>query len=99
MLSAYPLIGFLTQSSQYQIWKANTYSILANGNRTWTASVAVIHWNLKSNDPTYSEHKSHKRKIENWLSIGFQLESYWLVMVTYIHNHFTMFNLQYDGES
>ena len=47
MLSASPLIGFLTKSSQYHIWKANTYSILANGNRTWIASVAVIHWNLK----------------------------------------------------
>ena len=35
-----PFIGFFTQSSQYQIWKANTYSILTNGtNRTWTASV------------------------------------------------------------
>ena len=35
-------IGFFTQSSQYQILKANTYSILTNGNRTWTASVGVL---------------------------------------------------------
>ena len=34
-----PFIDFFTQSSQYQIWKANIYSILANGNWTWTASV------------------------------------------------------------
>ena len=37
-----PLIGFFTQSSQYQIWKANTYSIVTNGNLTWTASVGVL---------------------------------------------------------
>ena len=42
-----PLIGFSTQSSQYQIWKANMYSILTNGNRTWTTSVEVIHLNFK----------------------------------------------------
>ena len=33
------LIGFFTQSSWYQIWKANTYSIVTNGTRTCTASV------------------------------------------------------------
>ena len=36
-----PFIGFFIQSSQYQILKANTDSILTNGNQTWTASVAV----------------------------------------------------------
>ena len=41
------LISFFTQSPQYQIWKANTYSILTSGNRTWIVSVAVIHLNLK----------------------------------------------------
>ena len=35
-------IGFFTQSWQYQIWKANTYSILTNGNQTWTTSVGVL---------------------------------------------------------
>ena len=42
MLSASPSSVFFTQSLQYQIWKANTYSILTNGNRTWTASVGVL---------------------------------------------------------
>ena len=38
-----PFIGFFTQRSQYQIWKANTYSILTNGtNRTWTTSIRVL---------------------------------------------------------
>ena len=37
-----PFIGFFTQSSQYQIWQANTYAILTNGNRTWTASVGIF---------------------------------------------------------
>ena len=41
------LISFFTQSSQYQIWKANTYCILTSGNRIWIVSVAVIHLNLK----------------------------------------------------
>ena len=44
-----------------------------------------------------SEHKLHKTRIENWLSIGFELEFPWLG--AYSHNHYTMFNLQYDGES
>ena len=63
-------LGFSTQSSQYQIWKANTYSVITHGtNRTWTT---------KFYDPTDSEHKFHKTRIENWLSIGFELESPWL---------------------
>ena len=36
------LIHFFTQSLQYQIWKANTYCILTNGNWIWTASVGVL---------------------------------------------------------
>ena len=69
-----PLIGFFTQSSQYQIWKTNTYSILINGNRTWTASIALILLNLKILWLFYdSEHKLHKTTIEKWLSIGFEL--------------------------
>ena len=43
---------------------------------------------------TNAEHKLHKTKIENWLSIGFEVESLWLG--TYSHNHYTRFNLQYD---
>ena len=35
-------IDFFTKSSLYQIWKANTYSILTNSNQTWTASVEVF---------------------------------------------------------
>ena len=47
MLSASPSSVFFSQNSQYQIWKANTYSILTKGNWPWTDSVAVIHLNLK----------------------------------------------------
>ena len=46
-------------------------------------------------DPTDSEHKFHKARIENWLSIGFELGSPWLVACS--RNHCTMFNLQFDG--
>ena len=42
MLSASPSLFFFTQSSQCQIWKANTYSITTNGNWTWIASVGVV---------------------------------------------------------
>ena len=48
-------------------------------------------------DPTESEHKFHKTRIENWLSIGFELGSPW--PETCNHNNYTMFNLQYDEES
>ena len=41
-------------------------------------------------NPADSGHKLHKMKIENWLSIGFELE--FLQMETYSHNHYTMFN-------
>ena len=41
------------------------------------------------------EHKSHKMRIKNWLSIDFELGSAWLW--TYSHNQYTMLNLQYDG--
>ena len=63
-----PFIGFLTKSSQYQIWKANTYSILTNGTQTWTARLECLTRISKFFDPTDSEHKFHKMKIENWLS-------------------------------
>ena len=48
-------------------------------------------------DPTDSEHKFHKTRIEYCLSIGFELGSPWLG--TYSHNHYTMLSLQYDGGS
>ena len=48
-------------------------------------------------DPIDSEHKFHKTRIKYCLFIGFELGSPWLG--TYSHNHYTMFNLQYDGES
>ena len=54
-------------------------------------------WISKFYGLTDSEHKCYKRKTENWLFIGFELKSPRLV--TYSHNHYTMFNLQYDGES
>ena len=48
------------------------YSILTNSNQTWTTSVRVLNLYLKSkfHDPTDSEHKFHKTRIENWLCIG-----------------------------
>ena len=46
---------------------------------------------------THSELKFHKARIENWLSIGFELGSPWLR--TCSHKHFTILNLQCKGES
>ena len=86
--------GCFTQSSQYHISKANTYSILTNGNRTWTRISTGI---SKFYEPSDSEPKFNKRRIKNWLSISFKLGSPW--MRTCSHNHCTMFNIQYDGES
>ena len=37
-----PFFGFFTKSSQYQIWKANPYSILTNGNQAWTARLESL---------------------------------------------------------
>ena len=48
-------------------------------------------------DPTYSEHKFHKTRIKNWLSIAFKLGFSWLR--TYSHNHYIILNLQCNGES
>ena len=81
-----PLIGFSTQSSQYQIWKANMYSILTVIELGPPVSKSST-WISKFYDPTDSEHEFYERKIKNWLSIGFELESTWLV--TYRHNHYT----------
>ena len=91
----FTFFGFFTQSSQYQIWKRNTYSILTNGNRICTASVGVLSKDFKVLWPTDSEHKLHKTRIENRLSIAFDLGSPWLG--TYSHNHYTISTLQYDG--
>ena len=91
ILSASPSLFFFTKSSQYQIWKANTYYILTNGNRTWTAMsesstrISMLH------DPTDSEQKFHKTRIENWLSTGFELGIPWVRI--YSHNHYTMHGL------
>ena len=46
-------------------------------------------------NPTDTEHKLHKTRIENLLSIGLELESHWLG--TYSHNHYTMLSLERDG--
>ena len=93
-----PFFGFFTKSSQYQIWKANPYSILTNGNQAWTARLESLTRISKFYDPSDSEHKFHKMRIENWLSVDFKLASLWLQTYS-SHNHYTMFNLQYDGES
>ena len=65
-------------SLQYQIWKANTYSILTNDNQIWTTSVG---------DLTDSEHKFHITRIEIWASISFELGFAW--QRTYYHNNYT----------
>ena len=90
MLSASPSSVFFTQSSQYQIWKANTY-VLTNDNWTWTASIGVLSWDLKVLWPTDFKRKFHKTRIENWLSIGLELGFPWLR--TYYYNHYTMLNI------
>ena len=94
------LIGFFTQSSQSQIWKTNTYSILINGDQTCLVIEPPVSqpstWISIFYDSTDFERKFLKTKIEKWLSIGSELESPWLV--TYSFNRYTIFNLQYDGE-
>ena len=47
-------------------------------------------------EPPDSDHKFHKTRIENWLSIGFELGFPW--QRTYCYNHYTMFNTQDDRE-
>ena len=71
---------FSTKSSQYQIWKSNTYSILTvikPGPQVLESSPRVS----KIHDPTDSEHKFQKTRIENWLSIGFELGIPWKSIV------------------
>ena len=48
-------------------------------------------------DSTDSENKFHKTRIKNWLSIDFEMGSPWLR--TYSFNHYTIFNIQYNGDS
>ena len=74
------------------------YVFYPNGNRNWTASVGVLNQLQdlvtrisKFHDPTDSEHKFNKTRIENWLSIGFELG--FPRLRTYCHNHYTMFNI------
>ena len=51
----------------------------------------------KFHDPNDSAHKVYKTRIENYISIGFQLGTPWLR--TYSHNYYTMVHWQCDGES
>ena len=79
---------FSTQSSQYQNWKANKYSILTVnelGPPVLESSARIS----KFYAPTDSEHKFNKTEIENWLPIGYNLGSSWLG--TRSHNRYTMF--------
>ena len=91
MLSAHPHCDshrFSTQSSQYQNWKANKYSILTVnelGPPVLEPSTRI----LKFYALTDSEHKFNKTEIENWLPIGENLGSLWLR--TRSHNHHTIF--------
>ena len=83
-----PPYRFLTQSSQYQNWKANQYSILIVtelGSPLLESSASI----LKFYAPTDSEHKLNKTEFENWLPIGYHLGSPWLG--TRSHNRYTMF--------
>ena len=94
-----PFIVCFIPSSQYQILKANTYSILTNGNQR-KLGLPVLEPStkiLKFYEPSDSEHKHHKMRIKNWLSIAFELGSPW--MRTCSHNNCTVFKIYYDGES
>ena len=60
---------FSTQSSQYQNWKANTYSNLTVneiGLPVLESSAGISNFYAR----TDSKHKFNKTEIENWLSIG-----------------------------
>ena len=72
-----------TQSSQYQNWKANKYSILLVTELGPPVSESQTRI-LKFYGPTGSEHKFHEIKIENWLPIRFNLGlSFWEPTVIY----------------
>ena len=78
-----------TQSSQYQNWKSNKYSILT----VIELGPPVSEYSTRISKfyaPTNSKHKFNKTDIENWLPIGFSLGPSWLW--TRWHNDCTMFN-------
>ena len=80
---------FSTQSSLYQNWKGNKYSILTliePGRPVLESSTRF----LKFYVPTDFRQKFHKTGIKNWLLIGFNLGSSWLR--TRSHSYYTMFN-------
>ena len=61
-----PFIGFFTQSSKYQTWKANTYFILTNGVIELGPPVSKSSTRIsKFYDRTDYEHKFYETKIEN----------------------------------
>ena len=77
-----------TQSSQYQDWKANKYSILTVNELgplvlEFSARISKFH------APTDSEHKFNKMEIKKWVPMGYKLRSSWLG--TCSHNRYTMF--------
>ena len=64
-----PSHSFSTQSSQYQNWKANEYSILTVNE----LGLPVLESSTRTSKfyaPTDSEHKFNKIEMENWLPIG-----------------------------
>ena len=90
-LSPYPLYQFSTQSSQYQNWNANMYSLLTVnelGRPVLESSTRIS----KCYAPTDSERKFNKTEIENWLPIGYNLGSSWLETRSY--NHYSSLGLQ-----
>ena len=89
MLSApsLPPHWFSTQSSQYQNWKANEYSIFTVnelGPPVLESSVRISNFYA----PTDSEYIFNKTEIENWLPTGYNLASSWLGTWSY---RYTMF--------
>ena len=71
------------------VWNANKYSILTVnelGSTVLESSARIS----KFYAPTDSEHKFNKTEIKNWLPMGHNLGSSWLV--TRSHNRYTMMN-------
>ena len=79
---------FSTQSSQYQNWKANKYSILTV-NELGPPVLESLARISKFYVLTDSEHKCNKTEIENWIPIRYNLGSSWLG--THRDNRYTMF--------
>ena len=97
MLSASPSLFFSRKVHnirfEKQIRVLSQLTVIELGRPVSVSSTKI----LKFHDPTDSEHKFYKKRIENWLSIGFKLGITW--QRTYSHNHYTMVCLQYHGES